>query len=46
MVPGVLLYDVGIAVVVPVVGISVADILILLTVNDATLSIVAGRAMG
>ncbi len=42
----VLLYDVGIAVVVPVVGVLVANILVVLTVNDATSTIVTGCAVG
>ncbi len=46
MAPAVLLYDVGVAVIVPVVGILLANIIEVLTVNDSTLLIVTGRTMG
>ncbi len=46
MAPAVLLYDVGVAVIVPVVGILLADILGVLTINDATLLMVTGRTVG
>ncbi len=46
MVPVVLIYDVSVAVIVPVVSILLANILGVSTVNDATSLIVTGRTMG
>ncbi len=46
MVPVVLIYDVSVAVIVPVVGILLANILGVSTVNDATSLIVTGHTVG
>ncbi len=46
MVPVVLLYDVGVAVVVPAVIVALANILVVPTIEGATSLIVTGRAIG